>query len=275
MKRIILVIEVLLMAIIPSVLFSLFAMIWLDTIFWLKIAGTLVLSYKVFDFILTLVETYVDRKKITKTTDDIMKAFESFKLTEEEKTWYEKEMDGIIKVKGEIASRELFARDFKINKSNPSNGNIKLEDVAEKYANKIDSGKEEQSSKKQKNMQELQTEMAQQMFEELYEEDVKGEPTLWDLAPSIIPMYIDIKNRLYVIDDKDCTEKQLKKKQSVLKQNEKNLDNFLKNLEKELSEEEYLEGMSPIARHKYEKEFKAKAKRPSAKVKSTNNTKNK
>lgn len=199
MKRFILVLEVLLMALIPSVLFSLFAMIWLDTIFWLKIAGTLVLSYKIFDFILTLAEAYMDRKKISKVTDDIMTAFKSFKedkpfyssntppngTSEEKLSWYEKEIE---------KSKKRFTEDCK---------------------------------EEQKRMGDIIRGNTNPSEEELFCEGARS----------------------FIIRSSE-------KNPTLTKRGRKKID-------------EHIEGMSPIARHKYEKELKAKAKRPSAKVKST------
>ena len=236
MKRLVTVLDVLLLIMGATLMFCFYAVFWGDSLFWLKVVGTFVVSIVLLRNINNVLEKCIEETHITKATDDIITAFKAFKEdataevrqentptpTEDEKTWYEKKLD------------ELRAKNNKLQEDF-----LYRENTARDYAEKFDENKS---------------------FEE---------PSLLDLAPSICSMYFDSKNRLNSIDDATSSYEQIEKKYSALRRNERNLKTFLKNLEKELSDNEHLEGMSPIARHKYEKELKSKAKRPSAKVKSS------
>ncbi len=212
MKRLVTVLDILLVVSTAIFMFGVYGMVWGDFLFWIKISATGIYSVFTIRFINIGIERYNKSKLISKVTDDIITALAEVRQertvtpTEDEKTWYEKKLD------------ELRAKNNKLQEDF-----LYRENIARDYAEKFDENKS---------------------FED---------PSLLDLAPSICSMYFDSKNRLNSIDDATSSYKQIEKKYSALRRNERNLKTFLKNLEKELSDNEHLEGMSPIARHKYEK----------------------
>lgn len=195
MKRLVTIIDVLLLIMGASLMFCFYAVFWGDSLFWLRIVGTLVVSIVLLRNINNVLERDIEATHIDKTTDDIIKAFkdEAKKpippntIMEREGNWYQKQTD---------AARERFKEETKQQVDNP----------LENYVNHLNAGR------------------------------------------PILDKNGNVEFSTIFFD--------VKEKPTPTKRGRKKLD-------------EFIEGMSPIARDKYEKELKSKAKRPSARVKGT------